>query len=414
MRVVDQLEDGSVRAIVTQGTPRRIDLNPGPFDVLASFARRGLEHVRLTGPIALFLLCLATARRSLNETVGYFAAFASGCIVALGAATMAAGSAPFMPALQAGAAVLLVVAALQNITRSRGIWIRAVALAFRCSKGDTRSRVCLRCASRRHACLRRILVLLRRRSLAAALLLLARGEMARGRRVSDPVAGAVGSAPAVGDSDSFRPSRRPRHHGVVTRDVDYPVRRTREHTRPCPGCTRRAWPSRRIWRSSRLRSRVLAPQGLLPYQELRGHTRRRRPGDVCRTSPQTDDRRRRAYVPQADGGRMPAAWGSLTGFTWTASRGGLLPRTTSPRPGGDPSAAAWLLVIQGPIRRRRSIRLPTTRPHHRLPDGTVLHVSIWTHRFGAQIDRKFVRQPERSGWTRGVDGAGSSSARAEK
>jgi hypothetical protein len=130
MRVVDQLEDGSVRAIVTQGTPRRIDLNPGPFDVLALFARRGLEHVRLTGPIALFLLCLATARRSLNETVGHFAVFASGCVVALGAATMAAGSAPFLPELQAGAAVLLVVAALQNITRSRGIWIRAVALAF--------------------------------------------------------------------------------------------------------------------------------------------------------------------------------------------------------------------------------------------------------------------------------------------
>ena len=131
MRVVDQAADGSVRTIVTKGTPRRLDLNPGAPDVLALFARRGLEHVRLSGPIALFLLCLAIARRSLNETIGHFAAFALGCVVALGAAAMAAGSAvPFLPALQAGAAVLLVVAALQNITSSRGIFIRAVALAF--------------------------------------------------------------------------------------------------------------------------------------------------------------------------------------------------------------------------------------------------------------------------------------------
>ena len=42
---------------------------------------------------------------------------------------------------------------------------------------------------------------------------------------------------------------------------------------------------------------------------------------------------------------------------------------------------------------------PNDETHHRLPDGTVLHVSIWTHRFGGQIDRRFVQQPERSGWT---------------
>ena len=47
MRVVDQATDGSVRTIVSKGTPRRLDLNPGAPDVLALFARRGLEHVRL-------------------------------------------------------------------------------------------------------------------------------------------------------------------------------------------------------------------------------------------------------------------------------------------------------------------------------------------------------------------------------
>jgi HupE/UreJ protein len=130
MRVVDASNGGSIRTIVTKGTPHRIDLNPGPFDVLALFARRGLEHVRLSGPIALFLLCLATARRRLDDTLGTFAAFASGFLVALGASVITGSSASLLAALQAGAGALLVVAALQNITGSRTTWIRVVAVAF--------------------------------------------------------------------------------------------------------------------------------------------------------------------------------------------------------------------------------------------------------------------------------------------
>lgn len=93
-------------------------------------------------------------------------------------------------------------------------------------------------------------------------------------------------------------------------------------------------------------------------------------------------------------GRLEA----LRGFTWTASREGYFLNYLA-TPGDDGSAAAWLLVIQEPDPQAPADPAPNDETHHRLPDGTVLHVSIWTHRFGAQIDRRFVRQPERSGWT---------------
>jgi hypothetical protein len=103
---------------------------------------------------------------------------------------------------------------------------------------------------------------------------------------------------------------------------------------------------------------------------------------------------------RAAGGQWPDAGRlkSLTGFTWTASREGYFLNYLA-TPGDDRSAAAWLLVIQEPDPQALVDPAPNDETHHRLPDGTVLHVSIWTHRFGAQIDRKFVRQPERSGWT---------------
>jgi hypothetical protein len=95
-----------------------------------------------------------------------------------------------------------------------------------------------------------------------------------------------------------------------------------------------------------------------------------------------------------DGARLT----SLQGLTWTGSREGYFLNYLA-TPSGDASAAAWLLVLQEPDPQAPVDPAPNDETHHRLPDGTVLHVSIWTHRFGGQIDRKFVRQPERSGWT---------------
>ena len=99
-------------------------------------------------------------------------------------------------------------------------------------------------------------------------------------------------------------------------------------------------------------------------------------------------------------GRWPEAGQlqTLPGFSWTASREGYFLNYLA-TPTDDPAAAAWLLVIQEPDPQAPIDPAPNDETHHRLPDGTVLHVSIWTHRFGGQIDRRFVRQPERSGWT---------------
>ena len=95
-----------------------------------------------------------------------------------------------------------------------------------------------------------------------------------------------------------------------------------------------------------------------------------------------------------DAGRLEAP----AGFRWTTSREGYFLNYLA-TPTDDGSAAAWLLVIQEPDPQAPTDPAPNDETHHRLPDGTVLHVSIWTHRFGGQIDRAFVRQPERNGWT---------------
>ena len=68
-------------------------------------------------------------------------------------------------------------------------------------------------------------------------------------------------------------------------------------------------------------------------------------------------------------------------------------------PSEEVSDAAWLVVIQEPDPQAPVDRAPNDETHHRLPDGTVLHVTVWTHRFGGQMKPAFVRQPESSGWT---------------
>jgi hypothetical protein len=101
-------------------------------------------------------------------------------------------------------------------------------------------------------------------------------------------------------------------------------------------------------------------------------------------------------------GRWPAAAGPdgptpPRSYNWMGSREGLFLNYLA-IPSDDVSAAAWLLVIQEPDPAAVPDPAPNDEEHHRLPDGTVLHVSIWTHRFGEQVPREFVRQPQASGW----------------
>lgn len=69
------------------------------------------------------------------------------------------------------------------------------------------------------------------------------------------------------------------------------------------------------------------------------------------------------------------------------------------RPSGDVAAPAWMIAIKEPEPGVPTDTAPNDEEHHRLPDGTVLHVSIWTYRFGAQVDTAFAAQPEAAGWT---------------
>ena len=41
---------------------------------------------------------------------------------------------------------------------------------------------------------------------------------------------------------------------------------------------------------------------------------------------------------------------------------------------------------------------PVDDEHHRLPDGTMLHIYVWMHRYGGQVPVGFVRQPQAAGW----------------
>jgi hypothetical protein len=66
---------------------------------------------------------------------------------------------------------------------------------------------------------------------------------------------------------------------------------------------------------------------------------------------------------------------------------------------GDPSKPAWLLEIQEPEPGTAPDPAPNDEEHHRLPDGTTLHVYVWTHRLGGQVASDFVPQPQNTGWT---------------
>jgi hypothetical protein len=66
---------------------------------------------------------------------------------------------------------------------------------------------------------------------------------------------------------------------------------------------------------------------------------------------------------------------------------------------GDPAKPAWLLEIQEPEPGTAPDPAPNDEEHHRLPDGTTLHVYVWTHRLGGQVASDFVPQPQNTGWS---------------
>jgi hypothetical protein len=136
--------------------------------------------------------------------------------------------------------------------------------------------------------------------------------------------------------------------------------------------------------------------GLLPYQTLAG------------TLPESDRRtflalREWLLTAEADRARTSrwpdAAWVVLPGAEskWTRFERGVV--TNYLGQPGDPSQPAWLLEIQEPEPGTPPDPAPNDEEHHRLPDGTTLHVYVWTHPFGGQVPAAFVPQPRTSGWT---------------
>jgi hypothetical protein len=83
-------------------------------------------------------------------------------------------------------------------------------------------------------------------------------------------------------------------------------------------------------------------------------------------------------------------------YQWTKSERGFVTNYLGrPR---DPSRPAWLLEIQEPEPGTAPDPAPNDEEHHRLPDGTTLHVYVWMHRYGGQVPADFVPQPQNTGW----------------
>lgn len=64
----------------------------------------------------------------------------------------------------------------------------------------------------------------------------------------------------------------------------------------------------------------------------------------------------------------------------------------------DPEAPAWMLLIQEPVPGAPPDTAREDEEHHRLLDGSMLHVSTWVRDTG-HVSRRIVRTPQGEGWT---------------
>ena len=85
------------------------------------------------------------------------------------------------------------------------------------------------------------------------------------------------------------------------------------------------------------------------------------------------------------------------GYTWQRFQDGALVNYFGLA--RDPSRPAWLLAVQEPEPGAPPDPSPLDDEHHQLPDGTKLHIYIWTHRYGGRLAPGLVRQPQSDGWT---------------
>jgi hypothetical protein len=143
------------------------------------------------------------------------------------------------------------------------------------------------------------------------------------------------------------------------------------------------------------RSQDDSSRGLLPYQAL------------ASSLPEADQQQFRAVRESLTAAESIRArtkrWPEVMAFTlpgpgyrWTRlERGVVINYLGTP---DDAAQPAWLLEIQEPEPGMAPDPAPNDEEHHRLPDGTTLHVYVWTHRLGGQVASDFVAQPQNTGW----------------
>jgi hypothetical protein len=84
-------------------------------------------------------------------------------------------------------------------------------------------------------------------------------------------------------------------------------------------------------------------------------------------------------------------------YVWTVTQHGtFVDYLGTPRVTGVP---AWLLLVQEPDKGAPPDPAKEDEEHHRLADGTMLHVSVWTHADGTDLPAHFVSLPQVEGWT---------------
>jgi hypothetical protein len=99
----------------------------------------------------------------------------------------------------------------------------------------------------------------------------------------------------------------------------------------------------------------------------------------------------------AANGVPPFSTGAAEGIEWQRfQQGATVNYLGQPK---EPSEPAWLLMIQEPEPNAPPDPAPLDEEHHRLPDGTTLHIYVWMHRYGGRVTAAFVPKPEGSGWT---------------
>jgi hypothetical protein len=65
----------------------------------------------------------------------------------------------------------------------------------------------------------------------------------------------------------------------------------------------------------------------------------------------------------------------------------------------DAEGPAWLLLVQEPEPGVPPDQTFEDEEHHRLSNGTMLHVSTWVHPDGRKVGSRVVRLPQAEGWT---------------